>query len=393
MRLIDLPAPAAQPVVGHLGRWGTDPLALLDAGAALAPVFSLRLWRPAVVGCSPDWNRRVLGDLDTFRSRGSMSGLSPYLAAGLVQTDAPGHRPRRQVLNPSFHRTALADLAPRIAVLTRARLPMGDFDATAWSSDLVRAVLRSVFFDDAFPDDLLRQFLAPLDRRLPAPFLPRRRLFRRMDRSLGEALPRASPTALAHVFDGLPDGVEEARVALAAAYDTTAHTLAWLLWHLAEDPSYAEPDVLVHTVEETLRLYPAGWVGTRVTADPVTFADTCIPAGTLVAYSPYLTHRDPVLWGDPLAFRPSRFTEPLPAWGFIPFAAGERTCLGAQLARLILRTVGAQFADTRLTRVSADPGLRAGITLAPAGPMWMSRLPALPRVPPRRDQTPSGTPS
>ncbi len=88
-RRVNPPSPTAQRLVGHLGRWGADPLTLLAEGAELGPVFSLRLWRRAVVGYSPAWNRRVLGDLVNFRSRGSMSGLSPYLHGGLVQTDAP----------------------------------------------------------------------------------------------------------------------------------------------------------------------------------------------------------------------------------------------------------------------------------------------------------------
>lgn len=372
---MSFPTPATQPVVGHLGRWATDPLALLDEGAALGPVFALRLWRRALVGYSPDWNRLVLGDLDTFRSRGSMSGLSPYLAGGVVQTDAPDHRARRKTLNAPFHRTALAGLEPRIAAVTRARLPTGDFDASAWSSDLMCDLLSALFFDDEFPADLLRQFLAPLDRPVPAPFVRRPVLFRRMNRALSAALTAAGPTTLAHAFAGLPNGAEEARVALAAAYDTTAHTLAWLLWHLADHPSYATPAALPTVVEETLRVYPAGWVGTRVTARPVTFDGVLIPAGTLVMYSPYLSHRDPQLWTDPAPFRPQRFSEPLPPWGFIPFAAGERSCLGAPLARLVLRTVAAGFADGTLTRAGAHPGLRAGITLAPAGPVRLHRAP------------------
>ncbi len=40
-------------------------------------MFSLRLWRKALVGYRPDWNRLVLGDLDGFRSRRSLSQLSP----------------------------------------------------------------------------------------------------------------------------------------------------------------------------------------------------------------------------------------------------------------------------------------------------------------------------
>ena len=389
---MSFPAPQPQPLVGHLGRWGTDPLGLLTEGAALGPVFSVRLWRRVVVGHSPEWNRLVLGDLRTFRSKGSMSAMSPYLNGGLVQTDEPVHRSRRQEINPSMHRTALVDLQPRIEAVTRAHLPDGDFEANTWASGLVRALLSAIFFDDEVPAALLGRFLAPLDRRLPAPFVPRPRLFRRMDRALADALEHPRPGTLAAAFAHVPGGLEEARVALAAAYDTTAHTLAWLLWHLAGDASFGEPDLLPHTVEETLRLYPAGWVGSRVTSLPVSFEGVHIPPGTLVMYSPYLTHRNPTLWTDPLTFRPQRFAEALPAWGFVPFAAGERTCLGAPLARLILRTVAAELTTGRLTRVGEIPGVRAGITLAADGPLRLHHAPVMagPQGGARRD-VPVGT--
>lgn len=370
---MSVPSPHPQRFVGHLGRWGTSPLELLDEGAALGPVFSLRLWRRVLVGYSPDWNRLVLGELATFRSKGSMSGLSPYLAGGLVQTDAPAHRGRRQELNPPFHRTSLTGLTSRIEAVTAARLPTGAFEAGTWSSALLRALLAELFFAGDFSEPLLAAYLAPLDRALPAPFVRRPRLFRRMNAALAEALAQARPGSLINAFVGLERGVEEARVAIGAAYDTTAHTLAWVLWHLADNPEWAQPDMVQHLVEESLRLYPAGWVGSRVCAADTVFGDDVVRRKTLVLYSPYLTHRDPELWPEPLRFRPERFTEPLPAWGFIPFAAGERTCLGAHLARLILRTVAARFATSRLTRRGSDPGLRAGLTLAPAGPLLLTR--------------------
>jgi len=266
-----LPSPRTQPGVGHLGRWAIDPLALLEEGAQLGSIFSLRLWRRAIVGFSPAWNRLVLGDIATFRSRGSMSRLSPYLAGGVVQTDAPEHRPRRQQLNASFHRRALADLAPRIAATTRTHLPTGDFEATEWANALTRELLSAVFFDGAIATPLLADFLRPLDSALPGPLLPRPRRFTRMNKALSAAIDQARPPTLASVFTDLDNGVEEARVALSAGYDTTAHTLAWVLWHLAEDNAWAQPDTLPWLVEEALRLYPAGWVGSRVCAEPVTF--------------------------------------------------------------------------------------------------------------------------
>jgi len=368
-----LPSPRTQPGVGHLGRWAIDPLALLEEGAELGSVFSLRLWRRTIVGFSPAWNRLVLGDIATFRSRGSLSRLSPYLAGGVVQTDAPEHGPRRRQLNPSFHRRALTDLTPRIAAITRTHLPVGDFEATGWASALIQELLCAVFFDGAIATPALTDFLRPLDSALPGPLLPRPRRFARMNRTLSVAIDQARAPTLGSVFTHLDNGVEEARVALSAGYDTTAHTLAWILWHLAENNAWAHPDTLPWLVEEALRLYPAGWVGSRVCAVPVTFQGVTIPVGTLVLYSPYLTHHDPTLWPEAWRFRPERFAEPLPAWGFIPFAAGQRTCLGMHLARLILRTVVAEFAGSILTRTGGDAAPLARITLAPRGQLQMNR--------------------
>lgn len=368
-------SPRTQPLVGHLGRWGTDPLALLEEGAGLGPVFTLRLWRPAVVGCSPAWNRFVLGDLDTFRSRGSLSGLSPYLAGGVVRSDLPAHRALRAHLNPGFHRRSIAVLGPAVREVVEAYLPTGRFDAVEWSAAVTRAVLTQTFFGGTFPAALLEDFLAPLDTKPPGPFLRHPRLFARMNRAITAALVHADPDTLAATFATMHDGVEQARVALGAAYDTTAHTMAWLLWHLA-DPATTGPGagahLVDHTVSETLRLYPSGWLGSRVAIRPIDFDGTTIAAGSLVFYSPYLTHRDPALWADPLTFRPERFAAPLPAWGYLPFSAGARTCLGASLATLILRTVGHAL-HGQLAPVKGVQTVRAGLTLAPSGPLVLRR--------------------
>jgi hypothetical protein len=66
---VTLPAPRTDVGIGHLGRWGRDPLGLIEEGARLGPVFKLKLWRRTTLGYSPAWNRFVLGDLETFRSK------------------------------------------------------------------------------------------------------------------------------------------------------------------------------------------------------------------------------------------------------------------------------------------------------------------------------------
>ena len=124
-------------------------------------------------------------------------------------------------------------------------------------------------------------------------------------------------------------------------------------------------------IDEILRRYPAGWLGSRVAAQDCTAAGVPVPAGTLVLYSPYLTHTDPSLWDEPHLVRPERFTSGRPAWSYLPFAAGPRTCLGAHLARLMLRTALTPLCQGDLTQVGGNPATEDGITLRPRGPLHM----------------------
>jgi cytochrome P450 len=378
-----LAEPPGLPALGHLWQWTVSPLRLLEAGARTGPVFRLRLWRPALVGYRPDWNRAILSDLTTFRSRGSLSGLSPYLAAGIVRTDAPHHRPARRGLSSHFSARALTVLEGRLAAVAEASRPRGDFEALSWSAALVQDMLNVALFGGALPAGLLSRFLRPLHRGLPVPMLPRPHAFRRMDAAIAAALadpvPGSIAAHLAAAADAAPGGcraagqetVENLRVALAAGYDTTSHTLAWAVWHLAGHPTWRDPEVLPVFIDEILRRYPAGWLGSRVAARDCTAAGVEVAAGTLVLYSPYLTHTDPSLWDDPYLIRPERFTSGRPAWSYLPFAAGPRTCLGAHLARLMLRTALTPLCQGDLAQAGGDPAIAAGITLRPRGPLHL----------------------
>jgi cytochrome P450 len=239
-------------------------------------------------------------------------------------------------------------------------------------------------FGGTLPAGLLSRFLRPLHRGLPAPMLPRPRLFRRVETAIAAALTDPAQYSItAHLAaaagDAVPGGcraaeqetVENLRVALAAGYDTTSHTLAWAVWHLAGHPQWRDPQTLPVFIDEILRRYPAGWLGSRVAAHDCTAAGVPVPAGTLVLYSPYLTHTDPSLWDDPHLIQPERFTSGRPAWSYLPFAAGPRTCLGTHLARLMLRIALTPLCQGDLAQVGGDPSIAVGITLRPRGPLHM----------------------
>jgi cytochrome P450 len=148
------------------------------------------------------------------------------------------------------------------------------------------------------------------------------------------------------------------------------------VWHLAGAPELSSPDTLPTLVDEVLRLYPAGWIGSRVCGRDVDLAGTKLAAGTLVLYSPYLTHHDATLWPDPDTFDPGRFAYGRPAWGYLPFSAGRRTCLGSQLARSMLRAALTPFLQGALTQMNGDPSPLATLTLRPKGPLQLNLAPA-----------------
>lgn len=59
--------------------------------------------------------------------------------------------------------------------------------------------------------------------------------------------------------------------------------------------------------------------------------------------APWMVHRDPALYSNPLAFAPERWTDnfeaDLPRFGYFPFRGSPRRCLGDQFAMLEARLV------------------------------------------------------
>jgi cytochrome P450 len=370
------------PFSGHLQRWAISPLELLHEGAELSQhtgkVFGLKFGLPAVVGYSPEWNKRLLTDLDTFRSAGSFSAVVPYLAGGIILTDA-GHKERRGAVNPPFGKRSLESLRQRIRASLRQEKLEGSFDALAWADRAVLRMLNAAYFSSELNAGLLHAFLAPLRRPFPVPAIPRPLLFARMNRALDRlAQKRLTQERLTQGGDDLlfhlarwPGGVREARISLAAGHDTTTHTLAWAVWHLAEHPEWFREDGLKVAIKETLRLYPPGWMGSRRLSRPLEWQGHRFPQGALALYSPYLSGRDPELWSAPQAFKPERWESNPPAWAYLPFGGGERLCLGLHLANLMLEEALLYLleAGKPLRALHGDPAPRPGITLGPAGPL------------------------
>ena len=108
---------------------------------------------------------------------------------------------------------------------------------------------------------------------------------------------------------------------------------------------------------EALRLYPPAWgIGRRALEDyPV--GDFLIPARSVVLMSPYVVHRDPRWFPDPLVFRPERWLaedSSRPKFAYFPFGGGARVCIGERFAwmegTMLLAAIGQRW------RLRLEPG-------------------------------------
>ncbi len=95
-----------------------------------------------------------------------------------------------------------------------------------------------------------------------------------------------------------------------------------------------------------------------------------LPAGTVVAYSAYLTQRDSAYYPDPATFDPSRWNGPEPRPGtYLPFGDGPRGCIGVRFAAVeltaALEAITSMWRITPLTGRPQRP--RIGTTVSPHG--------------------------
>ncbi len=178
------------------------------------------------------------------------------------------------------------------------------------------------------------------------------------------ALHRADPAAwpLAAVRD-------ECMTAFLAGHETTAASLGWWAWCMADNPAVqdaarrevdavldgrdpAQEDLpqlgyLAQTLNETMRLYPAAPVlMSRRATRGFTLGGWTIPARTMFMIPVFLMHRDARWFPEPQAFRPERFAAdapPIPRGAFMPFGTGPRVCLGQHLALAEMTVVAAML--------------------------------------------------
>jgi cytochrome P450 len=178
-----------------------------------------------------------------------------------------------------------------------------------------------------------------------------------------------------------------------AGHETTASTLSWTWWLLAQNPAaeaklHEELDTVLgdraptlddlpklvyagHVITESLRLYSPAWGLARLAVEDHEIAGYPVTKGMGVTMAQWVVHRDPRWYDEPEEFRPERWENDLlkrlPRFAYFPFGGGPRQCIGNTFAlmeaTLILATIARKF---RLRLAANHPVVPlASITLRP----------------------------
>lgn len=345
-----------------------------------------------------------------YKKGQAIKRVSMLLGNGLMVSEGDFWKHQRRLIQPAFHAEAISGLMGMItdtsaALLSRWMTLAHDEQlinvTREVSSWVLEVVLRAIFgedFDTVASSFSILSSEPARNLQFAQIFRPLRELIRNVliqRRRSGNA-PRDILGMLMAARDRvsgetMPDGqlVSEIVTLIVAGHETTASTLSWVWYLLSQNPEVesrlaaelctgsdtAAADRLAGTpylrqvIEETMRLYPPGWLLTRCALRDDRLDPYFVPAGTEIYISPYLIQRNPAHWDNPNMFDPDRFApdqvsrrEPL---AYIPFSVGPRKCIGDTLARIEmqihLRTV---VPHLRLRWISGNPDeLDAGVNL------------------------------
>jgi cytochrome P450 len=138
-------------------------------------------------------------------------------------------------------------------------------------------------------------------------------------------------------------------------------------------PEHADTRELTYVtmaIKEAMRLYPAVYVIPRLVAVEDEVGGYTLPAGSVAALAPWVTHRHPDFWEDPERFDPERFTpdkeKARHRYAYFPFGGGPRACIGQYFS--MLESIVVTPVLIRAFQFTSPPGnvkLFNGITLRP----------------------------
>lgn len=341
--------------------------------------------------------------------------IALLLGNGLMVSKGDLWKRQRRMIQPAFNRASLEELTGIIIAANQRLLEKWEYAAHVQetinitrdiSLTILEIVLLSIFGDDY--EQVAPQFrlvseeaardlkFAHLFNSLGMRIVEIAAKRRRQNRSAGDFLGMMMEARDRDSGQGMSDAqlTKEILTLIVAGHETTASTLNWMWYLLAQNPHvqmklsaelnnrpsekirspkdlerFAYPRMVI---DEALRLYPPGWLMTRRAIRDDTIGEYFVPAGTEIYISPYYIQRHPHLWAAPDVFNPDRFdpaaqinTDPL---ALLPFSIGPRNCIGEHLARMEMEihliTIARRLRLRRLD--SNEPAMAAGVNLLSA---------------------------
>ncbi|MFE2336709.1 cytochrome P450 [Streptomyces coelicoflavus] len=425
----DIPrAPGGNPLFGHAGPLVRDPLAFVSSLAGHGRLVRMDMGiKNVVVVSDPALIRQVLLDDRVFDKGGPLFERGrEALGNGLITCPHHDHRRLRRLSQPAFHPNRMAGYA---AVMTELADEMASgwrdgqvLDVVSEMMGLTVEATVQTLFSDSLPratasqitDDFLVLMTGFFRRMITPPLL--NRLPIRGNRDYARAIERLRNTVagivtarradesdhgdLLSALCGAtgPDGshgrsetelIDEVLTFLLAGTETTAATLSWAMHLLSQNREVerqvhreveavrsgsrldfarlGELETTGNVIKETLRLYPAVWMLTRVTSAETDLDGYVLPAGTIVAFSPYVIHRRPDLYEQAESFDPDRWHDAsMVQDSYLPFSAGARKCMGDRFAltqaTLALGTVVSRWRLSPVTDQPLRPSVKASLT-------------------------------
>jgi cytochrome P450 len=386
---------------------------------------------------NPEYVHRVLvTEQRSFMKGQALQEAKRILGEGLLTSEGELHLRQRRLVQPLFHRQRIegyADTMVSCAERVSERWRDGErIDAQREMARLTLAIVgRTLFAADVEEEaseigvaltnalDSIKTLMLPWSGVIEVLPIPAMRRLQRARQRLDETIYRligerkangsAGDDLLALLVSAGRDTGEpmsdeqirdEAMTLFLAGHETTAATLTWTWFLLAQHPDVEarlheefeavlgdrpprvkDLESLRYTemvLSEAIRLYPPAWlIGRRALVD-FEAGPYVIPARSIVILSPYVSHRDARWFPEPGRFDPDRWTEDArttrPRWAYFPFGGGTRTCIGEGFAwteaKLVLATLARQW------RLRGVPGhqveLHPRVTLRPKGGMPMT---------------------
>jgi cytochrome P450 len=343
---------------------------------------------PAYLLNHPDFVKQVLVsngrnyNKDTYLNKHMLQAVT---GQGLLTSENPLWRKQRRLIQPFFHRHYLVNFADLIIdatnqMLLRLELCAAQDEPFDIANEMMTLTL-NIVSRALFGYDIDKQAsrIGEAVNRMIEIGKPKRRRFQEMAKVLDDIVydlirqrrqqPHGEQRDLLDMLmqvryedsgEGMGDRQirDEVMSLLIAGHETTANALSWL-WVLlgqhpdvviqiegeldevlnGRSPTVADFPNLIYSnqvIKESMRLYPSAWsISRRALADDE-IGGYAIPAGAIVALSPYTLHRHPAFWPEPEKFDPGRFTPEQEAkrnrYAYVPFGAGARKCIGDQFA-------------------------------------------------------------